>query len=156
MKVLIAVTLLSLLVSFLLDRKKTKQGVKKGSKMFIGILPSLLNILALVSVVLYLLPNESLVRWLGKDSGIFGMAIAAVIGSIALIPGFIAFPLAEILLKNGVTYSVLGVFITTLLMVGVITLPLEAEYFGMKTSLIRNGLSLVGAVIIGVLIGWFM
>ena len=150
---LLVVTALALIISFLADRKKTMQGVKKGIKMFLGILPSLLNILALVSIVLYLIPNETLVKWLGKDSGSFGMLSAAVIGSIALVPGFIAFPLAAILLKSGVGYGVLAVFITTLMMVGVLTLPLEAKYFGMRTALIRNALSLAGAVIIGVLIG---
>ena len=150
---LLVVTALALIISFLADRKKTMQGVKKGIKMFLGILPSLLNILALVSIVLYLIPNETLVKWLGKDSGSFGMMTAAVIGSIALVPGFIAFPLAAILLKSGVGYGVLAVFITTLMMVGVLTLPLEAKYFGMRTALIRNALSLAGAVIIGVLIG---
>ena len=150
---LLVVTALALIISFFADRKKTMQGLKKGMKMFLGILPSLLNILALVSIVLYLIPNETLVKWLGKDSGSFGMLSAAVIGSIALVPGFIAFPLAAILLKSGVGYGVLAVFITTLMMVGVLTLPLEAKYFGMRTTLIRNALSLAGAVIIGVLIG---
>jgi uncharacterized membrane protein YraQ (UPF0718 family) len=153
---LILVTISVVLISFFLDREKTFTGLKKGLRMFVSILPELLNILILVSVVLYLIPQSMLIRLLGRDSGMTGISIAALTGSISLIPGFIAYPLAAILLKSGVSYGVLAVFITTLMMVGVVTLPLEAKYFGLKTALLRNGLSFLGALIIGILVGVFM
>ncbi|MGQ9534975.1 MAG: hypothetical protein ACUVTF_07070 [bacterium] len=93
---------------------------------------------------------------LGKNSGMRGIGIAAVLGSVALIPMFITYPLAAILLKGGVSYQVLAVFITTLLMVGVLTLPIEVKYFGLKVSIIRNILSFIGALIIGLVIGLFL
>jgi len=107
-------------------------------------------------VFLYLVPNETIVRWLGKGSGLKGISIAAGVGSISLIPGFIAYPLASILLKAGVSYEILAVFITTLMMVGVLTLPVESKYFGLKVSIVRNFLSFLGAIIIGLLIGLFL
>ena len=69
---------------------------------------------------------------------------------------FFAYPLAGILVKSGVSYSVIAVFITTLMMVGILTLPLEAKYFGLKTAIIRNALYFVGAIIIGLIIGLIM
>ena len=153
---LVTITLLATAISFLVDRGKTILGLKKGLGMFVNILPELLNILILVSVVLYLIPQSMLIRWLGRDSGMTGISIAAVTGSISLIPGFIAYPLAAILRKSGVSYGVLAVFITTLMMVGIVTLPLEAKYYGLKTALARNGLSFLGALIIGILVGVFM
>ena len=156
MLTILGITTVTLLISFIADKGKTRQGIIKGIKMFLGVLPSILNILALVSVVLYLIPNETIIKWLGKDSGVLGVVTASVIGSIALIPGFIAFPLSAILLKSGVSYRVLAVFITTLMMVGVLTLPLETKYFGMKTALLRNGMSFIGAIVIGLLIGLIM
>jgi len=156
MILLIIITLLVVLASFFLDKGKTFNGLKNGLGMFINILPALLNILILVSVVLYLIPQSVLIRWLGRDSGMTGISIAALTGSISLIPGFIAYPLAAILLKSGVSYDVLAVFITTLMMVGIVTLPLEAKYYGLKTALLRNGLSFLGALIIGILVGVFM
>ena len=156
MIILVSITIFAIIVSFLSDRQKTYQGLLKGMRMFVNILPALLNMLVFVSIFLYLVPNELIIRWLGKGSGIFGVSIAAALGSISMIPGFIAFPLAGILRKGGVSYEILAVFVTTLMMVGVITLPLESKYFGTKVALIRNGLSLIGAVIIGILIGIFM
>ena len=124
--------------------------------MFLNLLPLLLLMLALISVVLFLIPNETLIRYMGKDSGIEGWAIAALLGSVAYIPGFIAYPLCGILLKSGITYSVIAVFITTLMMVGFITLPIEAKFFGWRISVIRNGLSLIVALFIGILMSLFL
>ena len=156
MIILSSITGLALIISLIFDWNKTISGIKKGLKMFLGILPSLLNILIIVSIALSLVPQDTIVRLLGKESGIAGVSIAAFVGSISMIPGFVAFPLASILVKTGVSYNVTAVFITTLVMVGVITLPLEAKYFGVKTAVIRNILSLIGAVIVGLLIGAFM
>ena len=156
MAILIVITSAALIISAISDYKKTLQGIKKGLKMFIGILPVILSVLLLVSMFLYIVPEKVLISWLGKNSGINGIAVAALIGSISLIPGIIAYPLSAILLKNGVSYHVLAVFITTLMMVGILTLPIEAKYFGMRTSILRNLLSFIGAVIVGVLIGVFI
>lgn len=107
--------------------------------------------LGLVSIVLYLLPNEILVKYIGHGAGITGWFTAALLGSIALIPGFIAYPLCGILIKSGVAYSVISVFVTTLMMVGIITLPVEAKFFGIKTAVIRNVLSFLAALLIGII-----
>ena len=153
MEILIAITAICLIFSFIADRKKTLMGLKKGMKMFLNILPAILSVLILVSVFLFFLPNETIIRFMGKDAGFTGYLIAALIGSIALIPGFIAYPLAGILVKNGVSYPVIAVFITTLMMVGVLTLPIEIKYFGVRTAILRNVLYFIGALIIGIAIG---
>jgi len=156
MKFLLGLTFVSLVLSLFFDKNKTILGVKKGIKMFIGLLPAILNVLILVSVFLYLVPKETLSNLLGKNSGVAGFVIAALLGSVSLIPMYITYPLAGILLKSGVSYRVLAVFITTLMMVGVLTLPLESKYFGWKVAVLRNVLSFIGAIIIGLIIGLFL
>ncbi len=124
--------------------------------MFLNLLPLLLLMLALVSVVLFLIPNETLIHYMGKGSGIEGWTIAALLGSVAMIPGFIAYPFCGILIKSGVAYTTIAVFITTLMMVGIVTLPIEVRFFGWRTSLIRNFLSFIGALLIGFLMMLFL
>ncbi len=153
MKFLLIFSIISVVVSFIGSRDKTLQGIKKGLMMFLNLLPAILAVLILVSVALYFLPNETIVKFLGKEAGVAGYIVAASIGSVALIPGFIAYPLAGLLVKSGVGYPVIAVFITTLMMVGVLTLPIEAKFFGLKTALIRNALFLLGALMIGLAIG---
>jgi uncharacterized membrane protein YraQ (UPF0718 family) len=155
MQLLIIISLLSISISVIANRQKTLDGLKRGLMMFLKLLPTLINVLILVSIFLYLIPNEQLVEWMGESSGVKGYFIAGITGSLSLIPGFIAFPLASVLIKSGVSYPVLAMFITTLLMVGFFTLPIEKQYFGWRVSLLRNGLSLVGAVICALLIGLF-
>ena len=149
-------TAVLLALSFLADRGKTMAGLKKGGMMFLNILPTLLTVLILVSIFLYAIPTRVLTDWLGRGTGWAGVASAALLGSISLIPGFIAFPLGAILVRSGVSYQVVAVFITTLMMVGILTLPLEAKYFGWKVGILRNSLSFFGALLIGLLMGIFL
>lgn len=156
MNTLIVLTIFGIVVSFIKDREKTFQGISKGLKMFIGIFPALINILILVSVVLWLFPKEVISDFLGYGSGWISFFVAGIIGAISLIPGFVAYPLANVLLKSGVSYQILAVFITTLMMVGVITLPIEVKFFGWKASIIRNVLSFIAAIIVGFLMRFFL
>jgi len=156
MQILIFTSAVCLLLSLAADKKKTLDGTMRGIKMFVNMLPALLTVLALVSIFLYLVPDNTILKYLGRHSGPLGIAIAAIIGSVALIPGFIALPLAGIFLQKGIDYTVLAVFITTLMMVGFFTLPLEIKYFGKKAAFMRNMLSFIGAVVIGVLVGIFI
>lgn len=140
-------------VSFLLDGKKTLMGFKRGWRMFRGVLLPFLSILILVSVLLYFIPPSLIMRYLGANSGVIGFLIAAVVGSVTLIPGFISYPIAAGLIQQGASYAVVATFMTTLMMVGVVTLPLEIRYFGRTVAVTRNSLNLVAAIIIGLVVG---
>ena len=156
MAIIIFATILCLLISLVADKQKTLEGIKRGLKMFLNLLPALLTVLFLVSVFLYLIPEKAIMEYLGTGSGFPGVMTAALVGSISLIPGFVAFPMAGILVSRGVSYTVVAVFITSLMMVGIITLPLEIKYFGKKAAIMRNALSFFGAMIVGLMIGLFL
>jgi uncharacterized membrane protein YraQ (UPF0718 family) len=81
--------------------------------------------------------------------------MASLFGSITIMPGFIAFPLSGILLNKGVPYMVLSAFTTTLMMVGILTYPVEKEYFGVKVTIIRNIISLFIALAVAMMTGIF-
>jgi len=154
--IFIAVSIVLSLISFLLDREKTILGFKKGMKMFKGIAVPFLNILILVSLALYFIPQALIIKYLGAGSGIWGLTIAAVVGSITLIPGFISYPIAAALIKQGASYTTVATFMTTLMMVGVVTFPLEAKYLGKKVAALRNILNFIAAIIIGIIVGLFL
>jgi uncharacterized membrane protein YraQ (UPF0718 family) len=144
------------IVSWFLNRKKTIAGIKKGFMMFKNIALPFINILILISVALYLLPPDLIVQYLGGRTGFMGFAIAAIVGSITLIPGFISYPIAATLVRAGASYGVVATFMTTLMMVGVVTFPLEARYFGKKVAFIRNALNFVTAILLGIAVGWIL
>ena len=147
---IIILTTILTLVSFIFDKKKTLKGIKKGAKQFINILPTLLSVIILISIVLYFVSDKVLMQYLGADAGLTAYFSAGLIGAVAILPGFIAYPLAGILVKSGVSLAVIAVFITTLKMVGIMTIPIEKRYFGLRVSLMRNTLSFIGALIVGI------
>jgi uncharacterized membrane protein YraQ (UPF0718 family) len=108
--------LFGLVLSFIKSREKTKLALKKAWKSFENILPQLLAILIIIGVILALLTPEQISKMLGNESGWVGVMIAAVIGSITLIPAFVAFPLAAALLNNGAGYMQIAAFASTLMM----------------------------------------
>jgi uncharacterized membrane protein YraQ (UPF0718 family) len=126
-------------------------GLKTGFRMFMNLLPAFSTVLILLSVTLALVPLQTLQGIMGNQSGIWGYVFAAVLGSIALIPGFVSYPMASLLIKNGVSYPIVAVFMNTLMMVGVVTFPLEKKFFGRKVALVRNLLFFAGSLVIGII-----
>lgn len=145
--------LLLLTVSFMKDKKKTKMALKKAWKSFENILPEFLVVILLVGFLLAILNTETISKIIGAESGWFGVLLAAIIGSITLIPGFVAFPTAALLLKSGAGYVQIAAFVSTLMMVGVVTMPVEMKYFGKKITIIRNVLAFLFSLIVAFLIG---
>lgn len=68
-------------------------------------------------------------------------------------PVFIAFLLAASLLREGAGVKPIAAFLTTLTMVGIVTLPMEYSFFGKRNDILRNALGFVAAVIIALIMG---
>jgi uncharacterized membrane protein YraQ (UPF0718 family) len=152
---LYSITGLALLLSFLADRKKTFLAIKISYKKIVNILPAFVTMLILVSIVLFLVLDKLISNYLGNNELTIGVILATFFGSITLMPGFIVFPLCGILLQKGVSYTVLSAFTTTLMMVGILTFPIEKQYFGVKVAIVRNVISLFIALSVALLIGIF-
>ena len=144
---------LGLGISFYKDREKTKIALKKAWKSFENILPQFLSILLIIGLALSYLSPENISSLIGSSSGWYGTITAALLGSVTLIPGFIAFPLASALLKNGAGYMQIAAFVSTLMMVGIVTVPMEIKIFGKKATLIRNISAFAFSIIVAIVIG---
>ena len=147
------ITVVLLLISFIFNRKKTIEGLKVSFKRFLHILTPIIVMLVLVSIVLFFLPESMISRYFSNENKYLNTLIAALLGSISIMPGFIAFPLSGILKQNGILYMVISAFTSTLMMVGIITFPVEKEYFGVKVALLRNIISFFIALIVAVITG---
>ena len=152
---LYVVTGLALLISLIVSRERTLLSLRIAARRFISILPAFLIMLVLVSIVLSLVSDEIITRYLGIDNKYIAVLFASVLGSVTIMPGFISFPLAGVLLTKGVPYMVLSAFTTTLMMVGVLTFPIEKAYLGTRVAIIRNGISFLIALIIAFITGIF-
>ena len=153
MVLIYTITLVAVIASMVADRGKTVKSFKTATKKMIKIAPAFLVMTILISIVLYLVPDESISYYLGHENKWTGLLIAYALGSISLMPGFIVFPLCGVLLEQGLPYMTLSGFSTTLMMVGVLTFPVERAYLGTKVAVLRNLIYLVVAVIVTIITG---
>jgi len=144
----------ALLVSLFVDKQKTLTALKKALKALEGILPQFLTVLLVVAAVLAVLDTATISRVLGNSSGLAGILVASLIGAITLIPGFVAFPAAAALLAGGAGATQIAAFVSSLMMVGIVTLSMEIQYFGKRAALLRNALAWLFSILAAFFVGW--
>ena len=146
-------TLVFLGISFAKDKVKTKQALKMALGMGKGMVVSILSIVFAIGLILTLLPPAEIAVFLSGQSVLLATIGGALLGTITLVPAFIAFPLVGTLVNAGVSVIPSVAFLTTLTMVGIVTFPLEKKAFGVKFTAIRNGLSFLFAIAIALVMG---
>lgn len=155
MKILFLVAIISLIISFFADKRKTGKALKIAWKKFSGILPRFLTMISFLAVFSTIVPISNITKMLDGQSPFIQLLIALLLGSIVFVPGFIAFPLAAVLVKNGVPYYVVAAFTSSLMLVGFASMPVEAAYFGKKQALWRNIVCVITSFLIAICIAIF-
>ena len=135
------------------DKKSTFKAAKKSKAMMGSMIGEIIAIILLIGLIITLVPPETIKRTLGSADNFMATIVAALVGSITLIPAFVAFPLVGSLVDAGASIVPAVAFLTTLTMVGVVTFPLEKNAFGLKFALVRNVASFVSALLISIAMG---
>lgn len=150
--ILYSIAIILLFISLVKDKKKTKMAIKKGWMAFKKILPILIPLFIIVGVVLSVVTPDMIRSVLGDNSGILGVALGMIVGSIAFIPPFVAYPLGADLLTNGAGYPQVAAFVTTLMAVGIVYWMAETKFFGKKAVILRNSLAFIASGIVAIVI----
>ena len=151
--ILYGLCIMLLLVSFSKDKEKTKKAVKNGLKSWEKIMPQFLSITIVISIILAILKPEIISNLIGESSSILGVLLSSVIGSIAIMPTFVAFSTGNTLIQSGAGYAQVSALISTLTMVGLLTYTLESEYIGKKAAFYRNFLAFLFSFIVAAFMG---
>ena len=141
------------IVSLIKNKKKTFAAMKKSKGMMGNMLSDIVAIIFWIGLVLTFIPPETIKSVLGSANTLMSTVVSALVGSITLIPAFVAFPLVGSLVDAGASIIPGVAFLTTLTMVGVVTFPLEKKEFGSKFALTRNVLSFGFAIVIALTMG---
>lgn len=144
---------LCLILSLVASREKTKTALVIAWNALKRLAPSVLAVIAIIGLVVGFIPPRWIASSIGGESGMVGLLVASLLGSVLFIPAIIAFPLARSLLDLGAGVMAMAAFITTLTMIGFIFLPIEIKELGKRFAFLRNGLSFLAAVIIAVIMG---
>lgn len=145
---LIGATLIALGWSFRKSKEKTIESLKMALGLFTKTAREIIPILAIVGLLFAIMPDSTIRQLLGGSSMTLSGLFGALLGSIIILPGFVAFPLAGSLYTRGAHLIAVAAFVTTLTMVGLVTIPIEIKHFGKRFALVRNGMSFLVALVI--------
>lgn len=151
--ILYGAALILLLASYIKDKNKTKKALIKGWRFFENVMPQFLGVIFVVGLMLSLLNPEVISKIMGNESGILGVILSSVAGSITLMPTFVAFSTADMLLNSGAGHAQVGALVSTLTLVGVVTFTLEAKYISKKAAFYRNFTAFLFSFIVAFIMG---
>ena len=112
-------------------------GLKAAGNLLLQIIPLLILAFIVAGMVQILVPTETISKWIGTESGLRGILIGTVAGSIAPGGPFISLPIAAGLLRAGASVGTMVAFLTGWSLWAVTRLPLEVGIMGWKFTLIR-------------------
>lgn len=147
------ITVLSMGYSLLKKKLRTLETMKQSKGMMQSMMGEIVGVIFIIGLLLAWIPPETIRSVLGTENMAVSTIIGAVLGSVTLIPAFVAFPLVGSLMDAGASVVPVVAFLTTLTMVGAVTFPIEKGTFGLRFALTRNGLSLLGALVIAGIMG---
>lgn len=88
----------------------------------LSVLPPVMILLGLMDVWI---PREQLIKYMGNKSGIIGIILSILIGSIAAGPMYASFPFTAVLIKKGAKFSNIIIFMNAWCLTKVSTLLFE-------------------------------
>ncbi len=119
-------------------------------------MPQFLGIIFIVGIILTILSPENISSIIGEESGIIGVITAAIIGSLTLVPTFVAFSTAALLVENGAGYTQVTALISAFMFVGIFTFTMEAKFIGKKATAVRNIIYFVYSIVSAFIVGTMM
>ena len=106
-------------IAWRLPGRKHIEGIREGWQMALVNVPRVVLALLTAGFLSHLVPHELIAEWVGHESGLKGIAIATVLGTI--MPGgpLIAFPIVALLTKAGAGMPALVTFLTAWSVLGI-------------------------------------
>ena len=144
---------LVLLVSvYLKSPESAAQGLHSTVALVVAIAPRMLAAFVIAGLIQAIVPEEVIVRWMGKGSGLRGISIGMVIGS--LTPGgpMTHFPVVATLFKMGVGIGPLVSYLTAWGLFGMQRIIMwELPFLGSRVVLVRLLASILFPFVAGLL-----
>lgn len=149
-------TCLLLLIMFLVNYNLGQKalGISFNSvKEVAFIIPPIFILLGLLDVWV---SREAMMKYMGEESGLIGISLAFFLGSAAAGPLYAAFPIAAVLMKKGVKFSNILIFIGAWSTTKIPMLLFELSSLGAKFTFTRLLINIPGIIIISYVISSFI
>ncbi len=119
----------------------------------IYILPAVMILMGLFAVFI---PSKTVVKHLGKASGVKGFFLALLFGTLPTGPLYVAFPMASTLIKKGARISNIVVFLSAWACIKIPQEMVELQFLGPTFMLTRLSLTIIFVGVMGLLIELIM
>lgn len=124
--------------------------IKKTVRMFLNALPNIFAVVFLSGLFFEFVSVDALSSFFG-GSLLSDALVGATIGSVSIGNPLISYLFGGELLAQGMSLIAVTALLVSWVTVGSIQLPAEMQAFGARFALVRNGLSFLFALAIGVL-----
>ena len=143
----IAIAIAIILISLFPDKREV---ITASSWEFfvemIWILPAVMVLMGLFAVWV---SKETVVKYLGKTSGIKGIFLAILFGALPTGPLYVAFPVAAVLIKKGAKISNIIIFLSAWACIKIPQEMVELKFLGLKFMSLRLILTIIFVIIMG-------
>lgn len=123
--------------------------VQFSFKEMMMVLPPIFILLGLLDVWV---PKDTMVRFMGEDSGLIGILLAFLLGSAAAGPLYGAFPVAAVFMKKGVKFTNILIFIGAWSTTKLPLLLFELSSMGAQFTLTRFMVNIPGILLIAYIV----
>ncbi|MEF8879100.1 MAG: permease [Candidatus Thermoplasmatota archaeon] len=147
-----AITVVILLIILFVFPEKTDPVTSTAWEYFLEmiiILPAVMIIMGIFSVFI---SDETVVKYLGKASGIKGIGISLFLGALPTGPLYVAFPMAATLIKKGARISNIIVFLSAWACIKLPQELVELQFLGLDFMFSRLVLTIIFVTIMGFII----
>ena len=118
------------------------------AKEMVFIIPPVFILMGLLEVWI---PKDKIQQWLGSSSGLKGILISFLMGTLPTGPLYVAFPMTAALLKKGASISNMVIFLGSWAALKIPQLLVEIKFLGGAFTLLRFVLTLTVVVVIGLI-----
>ncbi|QUI23407.1 permease [Vallitalea pronyensis] len=145
------VGILILLVLSIYDISLGIKSLKSASFQILSMLKIVPPIFLLIGLLDVWVPRETMIKLMGKKSGVLGIVIAFLFGTFAAGPLVGAFPVAMIMLKKGARYANVIFFLMTWASSKLPILFYQSTTMGLKFTIVSN-VTLIVVYLVGSLV----
>lgn len=146
------ISLICLILLLILSRDIGAKAIISAQSSFLQMLLVLPPIMLLLGLMDVWIPREVLMKYMGDNSGAKGIFLALLLGSVAAGPMYAAFPFTAVLLKKGVRFSNVIIFMNAWCVTKISTLLFEVSALGFNFTLARFIIDLPGVILLGFLV----
>lgn len=151
--------LISLLICIILYFVDSNLGIniyistKSSIIQMLSVLPAIMILLGLLDMWV---PKEYFIKYMGVNSGAIGIALTFLIAFFSAGPMYAAFPFTAVLLKKGVKFSNILIFLNAWCVTKFSTLLFEISSLGYDFTLIRLIIDIPAVIIMGYIVDYIV